>query len=132
MNHIAEKVIGAKKTPWGILCEMSDGTIYHAMSDDPNQDGRDTYELLVAGMICKVEEISDEDAAMYRAQENMSIVQELTSEAGVIIRNLSDERDAGIISDDDLERWKAWVAYRKALREIDATAPDIQWPDKPQ
>ena len=48
------------------------------------------------------------------------------------INILSEERDAGIISDDDLERWKAWVAYRKSLRELDVTATDIKWPAKPE
>lgn len=54
------------------------------------------------------------------------------SEANEIISVLSSERDAGIISDDDLNRWKAWIVYRKALRELDVTADEIEWPDKPE
>ena len=54
------------------------------------------------------------------------------SEADKVITVLSSERDAEIISDDDLARWKAWVAYRKELRELDVTATDIKWPAKPE
>ena len=59
-------------------------------------------------------------------------LEERVEEANSIIEMLSDERDAGIISDDDLERWKAWVAYRKTLRAIDVTATNIEWPTKPE
>lgn len=58
--------------------------------------------------------------------------QRLIKEASSKIQVLSDERDAGIISDDDLNRWKAWIVYRKALRELDVTADGIEWPDKPE
>lgn len=53
-------------------------------------------------------------------------------EADKVIAVLSSERDAEIISDDDLARWKAWVAYRKALRELDVAATNIEWPAKPE
>lgn len=57
----------------------------------------------------------------------------LISEADGVIRPLADERDAEVISDSDLKRWKAWVKYRKALRELDVeSVPDVKWPTKPQ
>lgn len=65
-------------------------------------------------------------------QEIRSKASGLSKEADNVIRLLSDERDAGIISDDDLTRWEAWVKYRKALRELDVTATDIKWPAKPE
>ena len=56
----------------------------------------------------------------------------LLSDADSVIRPLSDERDAGIISDDDFDRWKAWVVYRKALRELDVSKDDVVWPAMPE
>lgn len=54
------------------------------------------------------------------------------AQADAVIRPLSDERDAGIISDCDLSRWKAWIVYRKALRELDVSKDEVSWPAKPE
>lgn len=66
------------------------------------------------------------------AKLNAMILAKEEQEANSIIKVLSDERDAEIISDDDLARWKAWVKYRKALRETDMSHEDVEWPDKPE
>lgn len=64
-------------------------------------------------------------------KRNEDTAKELMSAASKIISVLGDERDAGVISDSDLEKWKGWVSYRKSLREIDLSEREVDWPKAP-
>lgn len=57
---------------------------------------------------------------------------ELMSGADLIIQPMLGYALAGILSDADKVRFKAWNEYRKALEDMDVTATDIKWPDKPE
>lgn len=116
---------------WGFL---GDG-VAHPFTASPNDvadHGRQLFEDLKAGVYGDVAPYTDKDAARDKQAAAEYEQSQLIDEASEIIRPLSDERDAGIISDDDLARWKAWVVYRKALRDLDVTAIDIKWPAKPE
>lgn len=56
----------------------------------------------------------------------------LIKEADAVIQPLMGYALAGIMSDAEKERFKAWNEYRKALESVDATDVDIKWPDKPE
>lgn len=56
----------------------------------------------------------------------------LLSEADAVIRPMLGYAVAGILSDAEKERFKAWNEYRKALEGLDVTADEIEWPDKPE
>ena len=105
---------------------------FTASPDDVADHGRQLFEDLKAGVYGEVAPYTDKDAARDKHAAAEYERSQLIDEASGLIRPLSDERDAGIISDDDLGHWKAWVAYRKALRELDVTATDIEWPAKPE
>lgn len=57
---------------------------------------------------------------------------ELIAEADIAIQPLMGYALAGIMSDAEKEAFKAWNEYRKALEDVDVTATDIEWPDKPE
>ena len=105
---------------------------FTAADFDTEEHGRWLYEICVAGQLGAIDPVSDDDIKMLEEFECRIKKKSFLDEAESIIRPLSDERDAEIISGDDLERWKAWVAYRKALRAIDVTSTDIEWPTKPE
>ena len=56
----------------------------------------------------------------------------LLLEADEIIQPMLGYAVSGILSDTEKEAFKAWNEYRKALEDVDVTAADIEWPDKPQ
>lgn len=59
--------------------------------------------------------------------------QALLSEAQQQITGWQTELQLGIISDDDKASLIIWMNYIKAVQAVDtSTAPDIQWPDKPE
>ena len=59
--------------------------------------------------------------------------QRLMAEATVSMAPLQDADDIGEAIDDELSQLKAWKKYRVMLNRIDtSTAPDIDWPQKPQ
>lgn len=100
---------------------------------------KDHYDYLFDGQSRGKEIVSDSDGSpvlkdniidpsVLNAGEQAARV----SEANSIIDVLSNERDAEIISDADLKRWKAWVVYRKVLRELDVSKDEVAWPAKPE
>ena len=105
---------------------------YTASPSDSAEHGVRLFKELSSGVHGNVAPYTDKDAARDKQAAAEHERLQLIDEASEIIRPLSDERDAEIISDDDLERWKAWVAYRKTLRAIDVTATNIEWPAKPE
>lgn len=105
---------------------------YTATPDDLSQFCRDTFDLLKSERLGPVSKYTDEDATRDATLERNERKSALMLEADRIIRPLSDERDAEIISDNDLKRWKVWVKYRKALRELDISNLEIDWPQKPE
>ena len=64
--------------------------------------------------------------------ENRGKKQRLIDDADSVIQPLLGYAVSGILSDTEKETFKAWNEYRKALEDVDVTADDIQWPDKPQ
>lgn len=100
---------------------------------DVEEHGRVLFEDLVAGKFGAVAKYTTEDERHDKRVANIAELSRLIAEADDVIRPLSDERDAEVISDGDLKRWKAWVKYRKALRELDVeSVADVKWPSQPQ
>ena len=57
----------------------------------------------------------------------------LLAEAQAVISLWQTELQLGIISDEDKASLIAWMNYIKAVQAVDtATAPDINWPEKPE
>lgn len=65
-------------------------------------------------------------------RHNESLHRTNMSVANKTISVLSEEKDAGIISEDDLKKWKRWVSYRKELRELDISKEKVDWPKAPE
>lgn len=64
--------------------------------------------------------------------ENSEILRsKLINEADSVISELKVEFDVGEISEDDLNKLKSWVVYKKRLRSIDTSALPVVWPEKP-
>lgn len=58
---------------------------------------------------------------------------ELMSEATVLMAPLLDAVDLGISTPEEEARLKEWKIYRVMLNRVDtSTAPDIEWPVKPE
>lgn len=58
---------------------------------------------------------------------------QLLSEAGSQIDYLQDAIDTDIATDEEKSLYTAWKKYRALLNRVDVdTAPDIEWPEKPQ
>lgn len=63
----------------------------------------------------------------------IAMVQQLKTEAADVVLMLDLDFRLGDISDEDLQRLKAWREYMKELSVIDFDkAPDITYPDKPE
>lgn len=105
---------------------------YTADPKDPASHGRKLFNELKSGKYGEVALHTGEDAAREKQCLAANKKSHLINEANETIKLLSDEREAGISSDDDMACWKAWVKYRKALRELDVTSTDIEWPTKPE
>ena len=132
------KVIDAKYDASGtISCKIKltlDQEDYWSVTASPldsAEHGVRLFNELKSGKWGDVAAYTEEDQKQDRIIQDSLLQSDLIGKANLVISPLSDERDAGIISDDDLERWKAWVAYRKSLRELDVTAEEIEWPSKP-
>lgn len=54
------------------------------------------------------------------------------AEATNVIAPLEDAQKLGIATDAEIMSLKTWQTYRVLLYRVDtATAPDIEWPEKP-
>ncbi|MEX6151118.1 tail fiber assembly protein [Providencia hangzhouensis] len=59
--------------------------------------------------------------------------QSLLSEANNSIAPLQDAVDLGMATDEEKAQLTAWKTYRVSLNRVDiSTAPDIDWPEKPE
>lgn len=70
-------------------------------------------------------------------QHDISVAQsqqsQLLNDANNAISNLQDAVDAEIATEQQIETLKCWKKYRFELNQIDVnTAPDIDWPEKPE
>lgn len=107
---------------------------YHSFAaspDDVMEYGRELYRDLSQGTYGEVAPYSDESARQDKLIASNMERSMLMAEADSIIRLLSEERDAGIISDEDEVKWKKWIMYRKILRALDLTSETVSWPEKP-
>lgn len=132
------KVIGARWNANGtITCQIfltedqEEAWSVTASATDSAEHSVKLFYELEAGKWGAVAEYTENDARHDRVVQNIQLQNTLIADADSIIGPLSDERDAEIISDADLKRWKAWVVYRKALREIDVSKDKVSWPAKP-
>lgn len=105
---------------------------FTASPDDPEAHGRKLFDDLEAGKYgsiakCPSDAVKQERVGAAKIKRGV-----LSDKADLTIRTLSDEKEAEVISDEDLVRWKEWIRYRKALRELDITSDDIQWPSQPE
>ncbi|OCG02279.1 hypothetical protein A9G12_11270 [Gilliamella sp. wkB112] len=68
------------------------------------------------------------DVATAQSQQS-----QLLNEANGAISNLQDAVDAEIAAEQQIEMLKKWKKYRFELNQIDVnTAPNIDWPAKPE
>lgn len=107
---------------------------YHpfaASPDDVMEYGREIYQDLSNGKYGEVAPYSNESVRQDKLTANNMERATLMADADNIIRPLSEERDAGIISEEDEAKWKEWILYRKALRALDLTSDTVSWPEKP-
>lgn len=100
-------------------------------ADDPDSFGKALFESAYRGDFGPVAEYSQSDRFKDNIRKNAIVQQSLIDSASAICKIFSEEKDLGIISDIDLAKYKEWVKYRKALREVDITLSDTKWPDKP-
>ncbi|MDH2395606.1 tail fiber assembly protein [Providencia rettgeri] len=78
--------------------------------------------------------VTDTEAqkAAFIAQAEQEKSQRL-DEANRVITDLQDAIDVGLALDGDAEKLQEWKKYRVLLNRVDtATAPDIDWPEKPE
>lgn len=54
------------------------------------------------------------------------------AEADALIQPMLGYALAGILSDEEKERFKAWNQYRKELEDLDVSVKELVWPDKPE
>ena len=72
-----------------------------------------------------------------RHQHDITVAQsqqsQLLNDANNAISNLQDAVDAEIATEQQIETLKCWKKYRFELNQINVnTAPDIEWPEKPE
>ena len=104
---------------------------FTASEKDPEEHGRLLYNKIFSGEHGIIEKYSEEDRKNDEINSRLILRNQAISKSNIIISVLSEEREAGIISDSDLHTWKKWIKYRKDLREINLDSPDIIWPNEP-
>lgn len=95
----------------------------------------DQYEYLIRGQESGLEIHAGEDGAPCLSPPLLSAhdrVKSLLCDADAVIQPMLGYASAGILSDAEKERFKAWNEYRKALEGVDVTADELEWPDKPE
>ena len=105
---------------------------FSASPYDPEEHGRLLYAALEAGEYGEIKPYTEANRQQDLHVQRTTDCALQIAEADRILSALSDERDADIISDADLARWKRWVKYRKQLRELDLTADVVTWPARPE
>lgn len=105
---------------------------YTASSNDSEPLGRWIFEELETEKYGAISPYTKTMTIADRIADNQKIIAALVQKADDIIRPLSEERDADIISNTDLFKWKSWIGYRKTLRNLDTTSPEIEWPTPPE
>lgn len=104
---------------------------FTASKNDPEEHGRLLYNEIFLGEYGVIENYSEEDRMNDEINSRLVFRNQAISKSNAIIGVLSEEREAGIISDSDLNIWKEWIKYRKNLREINLELPEIIWPNEP-
>lgn len=135
-NLYAVEVNDVKRTATGIRATVkwNDGLVtdFHAAPTDTMEYGRILYEQLDSGAWGVVAPYTEEEKKEAIEQGNKAVLSSLESYASSITRPLAEEKDLGIISDDDLARYKAWAIYRQKLRKTDLSVDKPDWPEKPE
>ena len=93
------------------------------------------YEMALAGKfgeILPVPQSAIDMQNLVKMEKLKEKLDELTREANDICQPLSEEKELGIISDEDLEKYKKWAIYRQKLRKLDLNSENIDWPEKPE
>ncbi|HIA4363867.1 TPA: tail fiber assembly protein [Klebsiella pneumoniae] len=128
---------------WGYVIDHRGETVYDTKTGQPVEitalgdypSGVTTAEpLTIYDCWNGSEWVTDEDAQksaqVVEAQQKKA---SLLSEAKSVISLWQTELQLGIISDDDKASLIAWMKYIQALNAVDtSTAPDIEWPVKPE
>lgn len=90
------------------------------------------YRDLDSGKLGSVMEYTEEQRLEDTMAHNSGVLNALTDTANAVCQPLAEEKDLGIISDEDLARYKAWAVYRQKLRKVDTSVESPAWPDKPE
>lgn len=115
---------------WSTSPSAYDGLNYPVLVDDSFTGGAMSYDRFTGDWL--------PDAPYVRTHEDdvndaIAMVQQLKTEAADFVSMLDLDFRLGDISDEDLQRLKAWREYMKELSVIDFDkAPDITYPDKPE
>ena len=67
-----------------------------------------------------------------KKETNILELERKIEHANKICRPLSDEKELGIITDSDFERYRAWAKYRQSLRLVDVDVDRPEWPAPPE
>ena len=93
------------------------------------------YELAVDGKFGVIADVPKADLDLQEAvrkEKQLYKLRQLEDEANRICQPLTEEKDLGIISDEDFARYKSWAIYRQSLRKVDLSANEPTWPMKPE
>lgn len=119
-----------------IEVESGDVIRYTAASFSPYEVSRELFSRASKGEYGDVSqsqfyETVAERKALDEQEYRTGVRDSLIREANEICQPLAEEKDLGIITDDDLERYKLWAIYRQKLRRVDISVDDPVWPDRP-
>lgn len=113
------------------------------LPDDISEISNQWYEYLISGQAMGKVITPDEDGRPVLSEPEPPTPQEireiaegeksrLIREAGEAIAVLQDADELGMATEDELSALTRWKRYRVILNRLDiSTAPDIEWPEKP-
>lgn len=114
---------------WSTSASAFGGLNYPAIVPDDFAGGAMTYNRFTDEWTLDPAYVRTQADDVYDAEAKRD---QLISEANEVIYDWAIDVSTGDISDEDLVKLKAWRTYIKALKAMDLnTAPDIEWPPKP-
>lgn len=117
------------KVIWDIFPDVE--MPFTASKEDPEEHGRRLYNEIFSGKHGLIKKYGEKEKMNDKIISRLIYRSKSISKANAIIGVLSEEREAGIISDNDLRAWKKWIKYRKELRGINLYFPEVVWPNEP-
>ena len=90
------------------------------------------WDELNTGKWGPIEDYTEERRLQDNKLDNIAVQSDLMQSANDVCQPLAEEKDLGIISDEDLARYKAWAVYRQKLRKVDLSADPVSWPAVPE